>query len=71
MKILFVCHANVGRSQVAQVYFDKLSRHFSDNVGIAVNELIAKHNGLNRGDENENYTGVVSAGYGASTHTVG
>jgi protein-tyrosine-phosphatase len=25
MKILFVCHANVGRSQVAQVYFDKLS----------------------------------------------
>ena len=23
------------------------------------------------GDENENYTGIVSAGYGASTHTVG
>ena len=42
MKILFVCHANVGRSQVAQVYFDKLSRHTSDSAGIAVDELIAK-----------------------------
>ena len=44
MNILFVCHANVGRSQVAQVYFDKLSRHISDSAGIAVDELIAKHN---------------------------
>jgi len=44
MKILFVCHANVGRSQVAQVYFDKLSRHISDSAGIAVDELIAKWN---------------------------
>ena len=43
MNILFVCHANVGRSQVAQVYFDKLSRHISDSAGIAVDELIAKH----------------------------
>ena len=44
MKILFVCHANVGRSQVAQVYFDKLSRHTSDSAGIAVDELIAGRN---------------------------
>jgi protein-tyrosine-phosphatase len=44
MKILFVCHANVGRSQVAQVYFDQLSRHTSDSAGIAVDELIARHN---------------------------
>ena len=44
MKILFVCHANVGRSQVAQVYFDKLSRHTSDSAGIAVDELIARLN---------------------------
>jgi protein-tyrosine-phosphatase len=43
MNILFVCHANVGRSQVAQVYFDKLSRHIPDSAGIAVDELIAKH----------------------------
>ncbi len=44
MKILFVCHANVGRSQVAQVYFDQLSRHTSDSAGIAVDELIARRN---------------------------
>ena len=42
MKMLFVCHANVGRSQVAQVYFDKLSQHTSDSAGIAVDELIAQ-----------------------------
>ena len=42
MNILFICHANVGRSQVAQVYFDKLSRHTSDSAGIAVDELITK-----------------------------
>jgi protein-tyrosine-phosphatase len=42
MNILFVCHANVGRSQVAQVYFDQLSRHISNSAGIAVDELIAK-----------------------------
>ena len=44
MNILFVCHANVGRSQVAQVYFDQLSRHISDSAGIAVDELMAKRN---------------------------
>ena len=42
MKILFVCRANVGRSQVAQVYFNQLSRHTSDSAGIAVDELIVK-----------------------------
>jgi protein-tyrosine-phosphatase len=42
MKILFVCRANVGRSQVAQVCFNKLSRHTSDSAGIAVDELIVK-----------------------------
>jgi protein-tyrosine-phosphatase len=41
MKVLFVCYANVGRSQVAQAYFTKLSQHDSDSAGIAVNELIA------------------------------
>ncbi|MBI3325761.1 MAG: hypothetical protein HYZ81_03535 [Nitrospinae bacterium] len=44
MKVLFVCYANVGRSQVAQAYFDKLSQHNSDGAGIAVNDLIAKGN---------------------------
>jgi protein-tyrosine-phosphatase len=42
MKILFVCRANVGRSQVAQVCFNKLSRHTADSAGIAVDELIVK-----------------------------
>jgi protein-tyrosine-phosphatase len=41
MKVLFICYANVGRSQVAQAYFDTLSQHDSDSAGIAVNERIA------------------------------
>jgi protein-tyrosine-phosphatase len=44
MNVLFVCYANVGRSQVAQAYFSKLSQHDSDSAGIAVNELIVKGN---------------------------
>jgi protein-tyrosine-phosphatase len=44
MKILFVCYANVGRSQVAQACFAKLSQHASDSAGIAVNELIVQRN---------------------------
>jgi len=39
--VLFVCYANVGRSQVAQAYFATLSKHGSDSAGIAVNERIA------------------------------
>lgn len=42
MKVLFVCYANVGRSQVAQACFQKLSRHDSDSAGIAVDALIAR-----------------------------
>lgn len=41
MKVLFICYANVGRSQAAQAYFDTLSKHDSDSAGIAVNERIA------------------------------
>ena len=44
MKVLFVCYANVGRSQVAQAYFSTLSQHASDTAGIAVDELMAKAN---------------------------
>ena len=44
MKILFVCYANVGRSQVAQACFTTLSQHDSDSAGIAVNELIVLRN---------------------------
>jgi protein-tyrosine-phosphatase len=42
MNILFVCRANVGRSQVAQVCLNKLSRHTADSAGIAVDELMVK-----------------------------
>jgi protein-tyrosine-phosphatase len=41
MKVLFVCYANVGRSQVAEVCFKTLSQHECDSAGIAVNERIA------------------------------
>ena len=41
MKVLFVCYANVGRSQIAQAYFGTLSKHASDSAGNAVNERIA------------------------------
>jgi protein-tyrosine-phosphatase len=41
MKVLFICYANVGRSQVAQVCFARLSKNDSDSAGIAVNERIA------------------------------
>ena len=42
MKVLFVCYANVGRSQVAEACFKKLSQHDCDSAGIAVNETIAQ-----------------------------
>ncbi len=42
MKVLFICYANVGRSQVAQAYFKTLSQHDCDSAGIAVNETIAR-----------------------------
>ncbi len=42
MKVLFVCHGNVGRSQIAQVYFDKLSQHESSCAGTAVDEALAR-----------------------------
>ncbi|MFQ6028726.1 MAG: low molecular weight phosphatase family protein [Dehalococcoidia bacterium] len=42
MNVLFVCNANIGRSQVAQVYFDQLSSHQSSSAGMAVDELMAR-----------------------------
>ena len=38
MKVLFVCRGNVGRSQMAEVLFNKLSKHKSYSAGIKVNE---------------------------------
>jgi protein-tyrosine-phosphatase len=42
MKVLFVCYANVARSQVAEACFRKLSQHDCDSAGIGVNEIIAQ-----------------------------
>jgi hypothetical protein len=42
MKVLFVCYYNVGRSQVAEACFKKLSQHDCDSAGIAVDETIAQ-----------------------------
>ena len=42
MKVLFVCHGNVGRCQVGQVYFDRLSQHESSCAGTAVDEALAR-----------------------------
>ena len=42
MKVLFVCKANVSRSQVAQVRFEQLSKHESYCAGIGVAESVAQ-----------------------------
>ncbi len=42
MKVLFVCQANIGRSQVAQTCFDQLSSHESSGAGMAVDEITVK-----------------------------
>ena len=47
-KVLFVCSANRGRSQVARACFDQLSQHDSDSAGIGVDEQIARRNLPNR-----------------------
>ncbi len=44
IKVLFVCFANVGRSQVARACFDQLSQYDSDSAGIGVDEAIARRN---------------------------
>ena len=42
MKVLFICYANVGRSQVAEACFRTLSRHECASVGVAVDERIGQ-----------------------------
>jgi pentatricopeptide repeat protein len=41
MKVLFICYANVGRSQVAETCFKSMSKHDCESAGIAVNERLA------------------------------
>ena len=42
--MLFICFANVARSQIAEVCFKTISRHDCNSAGIAVDDLIAKNN---------------------------
>ncbi|MCH8745447.1 MAG: hypothetical protein IIB31_07360 [Chloroflexi bacterium] len=42
MKILFVCVANVGRSQMAEAFCNKLSRHEATSAGSQVGEKMGQ-----------------------------
>ena len=42
MKVMFVCHANVGRSQVAEAFFARSSAHEACSSGTHVDEEMAK-----------------------------
>jgi protein-tyrosine-phosphatase len=42
MKVMFVCHANVGRSQAAEAFFARASKHEASSSGTHVDELMAK-----------------------------
>lgn len=38
MKVLFICRANIGRSQIAKALFDKINKEKSESAGSKVNE---------------------------------
>lgn len=42
MLVMFVCQANVGRSQVAEAIFERLSRHQACSSGLRVDEEMAR-----------------------------
>ena len=44
LKVLFICFANVARSQIAEACFKTTSRHHCDSAGIAVDDRIANGN---------------------------
>jgi protein-tyrosine-phosphatase len=44
MKVLFICFANVARSQIAEACFKTMSRHHCDSAGIRVDDRIATGN---------------------------
>ena len=43
MKVLFVCVANVGRSQMAEAFFNLLSEHHGESAGTMADEILARH----------------------------
>ena len=46
MKVMFVCQANVGRSQVAEAFFERSSRHEVCSSGLRVDEEMARNKPL-------------------------
>ncbi len=42
MKVMFVCHANVGRSQAAEAFFARASVHEASSSGTHVDEMMAQ-----------------------------
>ena len=42
MKVLFVCVANVGRSQMAEALLNKISRHQAGSAGTRADQILAK-----------------------------
>ena len=38
MKVLFLCRANIGRSQIAKALYDKINKGKSESAGTKVNE---------------------------------
>ena len=43
MLVMFVCQANVGRSQVAEAYFEQISQHDVCSSGLRVDEEMARN----------------------------
>ena len=43
MLVMFVCQANVGRSQVAEAYFERLSQHEVCSSGLRVDEEMERN----------------------------
>ena len=43
MLVMFVCQANVGRSQVAEAYFERVSTHEVCSSGLRVDESMARN----------------------------
>ena len=44
MNVIFVCHANIGRSQVAEALFNLRSRHKSSSAGVGVDQHMRENN---------------------------
>ena len=44
MNVIFVCHANIGRSQVAEALFNLRSSHEASSAGVGVDQHMRENN---------------------------